>query len=1074
MRKFGKGYNLALMFALIGVFLCQNPAYSSDTSLRVPFSCQDKNFNVKFEKVASEESSILTEEELRIIVAALRKFSNNDPRFYYDDREKIRIKRLNRIFLNATRKVISDLSLDEGALVIEIGSTAKLTHLVDISDFDMGIICSASMGGISPLSPETVSQIRDYLTSINLSDLSVEESGLFTSRIAQIRPLLVESLHDALSAEFGEDIEVELEEGPLLRVEDGEPTFVYQKMRVRLLHSEKVLTLDLNFYPANFITPTSTYHEGCLDQFRQIKEKYDDSKLEEVLAHIRFAKYLFQYLDLYLGVGGLRGALVEQLILQSGRYSDKGKTIIEPGNFYRAMGLLCRVGFNPDGSLKKIEEVKKDLIIYNIRPYISSGENLLDLVNQEIWEKLAYAAKYISELDSKIDRRDIIFQASYEKNTPAPEPPTFEEAIRIAKESSLPVSEITTLFDLIGRENVIKGLRAQGEEKFKETLSLFYKVGIGKCIKYIAILNDEKMIGQAHISRDFARGPYSIARTLEFIDNREIEIEDLRTIIPRLKNAIGERSFERAFPPFSLYYFFVTVKKVKTIGVDDSVSIISMLKDLIGQEYVGEAYEQGHLWFVEALEIFSHIGISKSEILIEDFRSRANSHYFNIAFAHNPRSFARYMKLKSESPDKEINFIIAGKEITGGEIITLLHDLSEKYFDEGSYLYLAPSEFIAFVFDAVRKHLEGEKYEKIAIFLKNKYFSGLAKRRVYSLLKAIGPEIEVQRDLETYDVETAHMIAFFLLVETSGDGLIEFPLGPARYHGSLSAIVRAMGEVSIGEEFLIPRDRVIPLDVSISVPAQLIYRNEFQEKATLLRIVNDLLYTAKGRLATAFQRNPVDQSGILFKEGRAKVINSKGLDLDIVENRTSNLITDAREVSIAEPLTAHEASFEFYQLMYSALVASLMKESERDEFEDKLADLYRDFEKEVLGILEAEEVKYITSITSNEKLALLILSHVRTSNPNINTRLHGVVQRHLALINQEVVKEGLRRRIAQLGGDKRDVEQEIKDEIEIQKDIDVEYGKALEGAFQELESDMMTEFYRHNKLVVHRQQWMDI
>ncbi|WP_319574703.1 hypothetical protein [uncultured Desulfobacter sp.] len=621
----------------------------------------------------------------------------------------------------------------------------------------------------------------------------------------------------------------------------------------------------------------------------------------------------------------------------------------------------------------------------------------------------------------------------------------FNEVVRIVTELNVPIAEITALCDLIGRKNVVKGLRSQGEGKFKETLLVFYKIGIEKCVNYISILNDKEVIGQNHISHDFARAPYSIARTLQFLDNKDIEIKDLYIIVPRLKNAVGERSFERGFPSWSLYYFFVTIKKVKTIGVDKAVRIILMLKDLFGQEHLEGAYEQGYLWFVEAIEIFFQIGISKSRKLIEDFRDRSNIHYFNTAFAHNPRSFARYIKLKSEAPDKEIDFVIAERKVNSGKIIALLHGLLEEHFDDGEYLCLTSSEFIAFVFDAVTKYFEGEKNEKIAIFLKNKYFSGLAKRNVYSLLRSIGPEIEVQKGLKTYDVETAHMAAFFFLVETSGDALIEFPLGPANYHGSLSEIVRSMSKISIGKELLIPRNKVIPLDVSISLPPQLIHKVEFQKKATLLRVVNDLLYTADIRFATAFQAEPQDQSGIRFKKGLAKGIGSKGSDL--AENRSGNLITDDGEKSVAQPLIAHEVSFKFYQMIYTALAASFMEESKKKELEKKLAGIYLNFERQVLGILKEEKVDYLIGIASNENLAFIEFSNARKGNMNITVRLDDAVQHYLSLINREILKEALRERVRQFSGDKRDVESEIKSEIKRQKDIDVKYGEALETAF---------------------------
>lgn len=621
----------------------------------------------------------------------------------------------------------------------------------------------------------------------------------------------------------------------------------------------------------------------------------------------------------------------------------------------------------------------------------------------------------------------------------------FKEIVRIVNELSIPMAEITTLCDLIGREHVVKGLRSQGKEKFRETILLFYEIGIEKCIQYITLLNDKKVIGQVHISHDFARAPYSIARTLQFLDSKEIEIQDLYIILPLLKDSIGEKSFERGFPSWSLYYFFVTIKKIKTIGVDESISIILMLKDFFGQEYLEGAYEQGYLWFVEAVWIFSRIGIRKSKKLIEAFRDKSNIHYFNTAFAHNPRSFARYIELKSESPDEEVNLVFKNKKVNSGEIITLLHDLFEKHFDEGEYLSLTSSEFIAFVFDAVTKHLEGEKNEKTAIFLKNKYFAELSKRNVYSLLRNIGPEIEIQKGLKTYDVETAHMAAFFFLVETSGDALIEFPLGPANYYGSLSEIVHAMRKISIGKELLIPRNKVIPLDVSISMPPQLIHKSDFQKKATLLRVVNDLLYTADVRFKTAFQAEPQDQSGIRFKKGLAKGTGSKGPDL--VENRSGNLITDAEEQSVSQPLIAHEASFKLYQIMYTALAASFIEESKKNEFEKKLANIYLNFERQVIEVLKEEKVEHVAGITSNENLSFIELSNARRGNANISARLDDVVLYYLELLNREILKQALRGRIRQF---KIDVESEIKSEIKTQKDIDEAYGKALEVAFQSL------------------------
>lgn len=629
-----------------------------------------------------------------------------------------------------------------------------------------------------------------------------------------------------------------------------------------------------------------------------------------------------------------------------------------------------------------------------------------------------------------------------------PDLPAFDDALRISKELNIPSKEITALFELIGKEKVAKGLCSEGSDRFREALTVFFSVGIDKCIKYITKISENKVIGQTHIIRDFERAPYSIARVIEFIDTKKIKIEDIHIIASRLKNAVGVKSFNKGFSGWSLYYFFVALKKINTTGIDESISIILMLKGIFGKGFIGEAYEHGYLWFIEAIEIFAKIGIDKTEILIGDFRSRCNKHYFNKAFAHNPRSFARYIKFKSDTPDNEISFIYAGKKVDSGKILGLLHNLLEEYFVENEYICLAPSELIAFVFDAATKYFEGKNLYDIAIFLRNKYLSCLSKRNVYSLLKSIGPEIEVQKDLETYDLETAHIVAFFFLVQTSGDGLIEFPLGPAHYHGSLSEIVSAMSKVSIGKEFLIPRGKVIPLDVSISVPPHLIFESEFRKKATILRVINDLLYTADVRLATAFRGRPQDQSGIRFRKGRVQDIGLK--ESALAENRSGNLITNCREDSVTSPLIAHEASFEFYQMMYTSLAASFIEESERNEFEKQLAGLYFHFEAQVLEILKEENFEYVTNITSNVNLSFLELSYVRKNNPNLNLRLDEVVKDHLNLIDKEVFKEAIRRRMEQLRDDQRDIEPEIKLEIKTQKDIDDKYGEALKSAFREL------------------------
>lgn len=629
-----------------------------------------------------------------------------------------------------------------------------------------------------------------------------------------------------------------------------------------------------------------------------------------------------------------------------------------------------------------------------------------------------------------------------------PEPPTFLTVIALAKELNLPVAILTPLLDLIGRREIVIGLWSQGETKFKETLSIFSEIGIGKCSKYIEILNDVQVIGRVHISQDCARAPYSIARVLQFLNDRELEIDDLHYIIPRLKESIGERSFERGFPSWSLYYFLVTLKKIKTIGVDRFFSVIFMLKEMIGQEHLCKAYEQGYLWFVEAMELFSQLGIKRSRDLIEDFKYRSNPHYFTTSFAHNPRSFARYIRGKSILPVQKNMITIAGKAIADDDIISLTHDLLGRHFDKRQYFSLPPSEFVALVFDAVNKYLEGNKNDAISIFLRKKYFSALSKGNVYSLLREIGPEIEIQKGLDTYDVDTAHMVAFFFLVQSSGDALIEFPLGPAHYHGSLSEIIRTMGKIKIGQESLIPINKMIPLDVSLSMPRGIISKNKFQKKATLLRVVNDLLYTADIRLSSAFQGEPMDQSGVRFKAGQAIIVGSIGPDL--VENRSGNIITDNLEYSVENSLFSHEASFEFYQIMYSALAAHSSEESKATELDNKLAALFLDFENQVLDILKKENIEYLAEITSNENLAFEEISHARKKNKNITVRLKDTVQHFLSLMNQEVLKEAIQKRMEQLKSIEKDVESVIKAEIRLQNDIDEIYGKTLKEALQKL------------------------
>nr|WP_320013627.1 hypothetical protein [uncultured Desulfobacter sp.] len=628
-----------------------------------------------------------------------------------------------------------------------------------------------------------------------------------------------------------------------------------------------------------------------------------------------------------------------------------------------------------------------------------------------------------------------------------PQPPTLTQVFKIAAELNIPVPELTSLLDMIGRQEVVRGLQAQGDQKFRETLSLFSDIGIEKCCQYIEILNDNKIIGNTHISQDWARAPYSIARVLEFLNNKELKIDDLYYIIPRLKESIGEKSYERGFPSWSLYYFFVTLKKIKKIGVDRFTCIISMLKESIGQEYICKAYEQGYLWFVEAMETFSSIGIERTRDLIEDFKGRSNLYYFTTSFAHNPRSFAWYIK-KKKVPNRETNIIINGKTITGDQIITLLSELLNEHFNKEEYLNFAPSEFIAFIFDAVIKHLERKKLEGIEKFLRKKYFSAFSKKNVYSLLREIGPEIEIQKDLETYDVNAAHMAAFFFIVQSSGDALIEFPLGPAHYHGSLSEIIQAMGNIKIGQESLIPKNKIIPLDVSLSMPPGIIDKKQFQKKATLLRVVNDLLYTANSRLATAFQGYPMDQSGIRFKKGRAIVIRSKGTDL--VENRSGNLCTDYLDSSVKNCLIAHEASLEFYQIMYSALAACFLEKPEANGFEKKLSGLFFDFEKQVFEILREENLEYLTAITSNENLAFKQISQARDNNKTITASLGDAVHQYLLLMNQEILKEAIQKEIERLRIDKLNIKSEILEKINDQKEIDVEYFKLLQKTFQKL------------------------
>lgn len=623
--------------------------------------------------------------------------------------------------------------------------------------------------------------------------------------------------------------------------------------------------------------------------------------------------------------------------------------------------------------------------------------------------------------------------------------PVYEDVVRIAEECGYPHSELEQLTCLLGVKPLLKGFCSQGEDVFRESFLAFLEVGAHITNEYIVHLGQDEMIGLPHLRHDFARAPSSLARIVKFIDNKEIVLDEIPCLVSILKEAVGIDAYEKGFAPWSLYYFLVALKKIQNIGQDEFCSALSMVKKTFPTKYLGEAYSQGYLWFVESIVIFSEIGIDRSRVIIKDVRDMTEEFYFLSLFSHNPRSFSKYIKMNTEEDFPETICSFYGQNLSANKLLEKIRVAFCDGFPEKEYLHLAPSELIAFLLDGIALFYNNLDSDELILHLKRKYFSPLSKNRVYGKLRTIGPEVEIQKGLKEYDVDTAHMVAFFLLIQSSGDALIEFPLGPARYHGTLSDIVRAMRHIKVGGEFLIPDNQIIPLDVSISVPHNLINLDVFRRKATVLRVVNDMLYTADNRLQTAFSAEPQDQSGIRYKLGLAK---GETAGRDLVENRSGNLITQQEVEGVTEPLKCHERSFRFYQLMYSALVATFVDLPSRSDLDEKLAIIIENFLTTIDHLFLKYEIQHLLNIDSNQGNAFIFISKARSMSDGFTDELADIVEFFLCSIDKAVCSIALKNRIGELQKNCFDIESQVLDEINVQIDVDKSYGDVLAASME--------------------------
>ena len=140
MRKIHKITNIALIFTLIGVFLCQNLAYAENNSLRVPSSFQDetKDFPGKFleteDKIAADKSGHGFEKKQKKVIIDIETGAVERSFFRLSSKE----------FSKLHKKTVKDFRLkDNGRLFIGAKSWATFTkypsHQIEI-DVEHGVI----------------------------------------------------------------------------------------------------------------------------------------------------------------------------------------------------------------------------------------------------------------------------------------------------------------------------------------------------------------------------------------------------------------------------------------------------------------------------------------------------------------------------------------------------------------------------------------------------------------------------------------------------------------------------------------------------------------------------------------------------------------------------------------------------------------------------------------------------------------------------------------------------------------------------------------------------------------------
>lgn len=130
-----------------------------------------------------------------------------------------------------------------------------------------------------------------------------------------------------------------------------------------------------NFYPDMFNNQKS-----------QIVDKWGEVSWQSILSDIRLMKYVLKYIigAYKFAEGGIDGVGVEQLVIQSGYTEQKGRTIIDKGDFGSALKLIYNAGYDPfNRNAMNTCRVKKYIQVYH-----SDGSNRL-VFNIDAWNRLA-------------------------------------------------------------------------------------------------------------------------------------------------------------------------------------------------------------------------------------------------------------------------------------------------------------------------------------------------------------------------------------------------------------------------------------------------------------------------------------------------------------------------------------------------------------------------------------------------------------------------------------------------------------------------------------------------------------